>query len=344
MNIHRNEDQAVENVSVLPLDPPPGRAAEPTPAGEPSCRPGKVPVTILIPALNEAKNLPRCLDHLTWADEVVILDSNSTDDTPKIAAAYGAKVVNFTWNGQWPKKRNWALKHCPMKHDWVLMVDADEWLMPDVEADVAAAIRSDKYVGYYINRRFIFMGRWLRHCGYYPSWNLRLLRRGLGEFERLTNVEDTGSGDNEVHEHVVVQGPVGYLKAEMLHLAYPDIATFVEKHNRYSSWEAAVQMEGAKGKRGRAVGDNASLKWRRRMKELSRSLPFRPTLRFLYSYVLQRGFLDGSVGFHFCRLLAMYEFLSVAKYRELKQAREDEQQSRQLSDVPAKNWKQAPSA
>ncbi|MDB5301276.1 MAG: glycosyltransferase [Phycisphaerales bacterium] len=334
----------MDSMSAPPLDAQSGTAAGPASAGEPSCRPGKVPVSVLIPTLNEAKNLPRCLDHLTWADEVVILDSNSTDDTPKIAAAYGAKLANFTWNGHWPKKRNWALRHGPMKHDWVLMVDADEWLMPEVEAEVAQVIKSDKYVGYYINRRFIFMGRWLRHCGYYPSWNLRLLKRGYGEFERLTNVEDTGSGDNEVHEHVVVKGPVGYLKAEMLHLAYPDIATFVEKHNRYSSWEAAVQLAGVHRKQEHGFSGNTSLNWRRRLKQLSRLLPFRPTLRFLYSYILQRGFLDGSVGFHFCRLLAMYEFLSVAKYHEMKQARDDQRLSRQLSDVPARNWKETTEA
>ena len=168
-------------------------------------------MTVLVPTLNEAKNLPRCLDHLRWADEVVLIDSNSTDATRDIAEAYGARVINFTWNGQWPKKRNWALQHAELKHPWLLMVDADEWIVPELAEEIRQAIQTDRYVGYWVNRRFIFMGRWIRHCGYYPSWNLRLLKRGCGEFEKLTQVADTGSGDNEVHEHVVANGPVGRL-------------------------------------------------------------------------------------------------------------------------------------
>ena len=281
----------------------------------------KVPVSVIIPTLHEAKNLPRCLDHLSWADEVVIVDSGSQDETPQIAAAYGAKLIHFRWNGQWPKKRNWALKHAELKHPWVLMVDADEWVVPELAAEIGEAIKSEKYVGYWINRRFIFMGRWLKHCGYYPSWNLRLIKRGFGEFEKLTDVGDTGSGDNEVHEHVIPKGPAAYLKHDMLHFAFPNISTFIEKHNRYSNWEAAVQHRGA-GAPSAAVASNVELSRRRKLKNLSRYLPFRPTLRFLYSYLWKGGFLDGRPGYVFCRLLAMYEYLSVAKYYELQRAEE----------------------
>jgi glycosyltransferase involved in cell wall biosynthesis len=274
-----------------------------------------------VPTLQEAKNLSRCLEHLRWADEVVVVDSNSTDGTQEIAERYGARVLQFTWNGQWPKKRNWVLRHADLKHAWVLIVDADEVIVPELAREIADAVKTDRYNGYYINRRFIFLGKWLRHCGYYPSWNLRLLRRGHAQYEKLTDVGDTGSGDNEVHEHVVVQGEVAYLGHDMLHYAFPDIYTFVEKHNRYSNWEAAVQVRAAQeGAAGSAVAANRRLAWRRRVKTLSRKLPFRPTLRFLYSYVVERGFLDGYAGYVFCRLLATYEFLSVAKCYELRQA------------------------
>jgi glycosyltransferase involved in cell wall biosynthesis len=293
----------------------------------------KVPVSVMIPTLNEAKNLPRCLDHLLWADDVVLIDSNSTDGTPEIARAYGARVVNFMWNGQWPKKRNWALREAPMKYEWILMVDADEWVMPDLAREVTEAIKSTHQVGFWVNRKFIFMGRWLKHCGYYPSWNLRLLKRGYGEFEQLTEVGDTGSGDNEVHEHVVPKGPTAYLKHDMLHLAFPTIAVFMEKHNRYSNWEAAVQLRG-KHKADTGIQANETLHGRRKLKNLSRKLPFRPLLRFLYSYVWQRGFMDGQAGFIFCRLLAIYEFLSVAKYKELLRYEEDAKHAHSLSDVP----------
>ncbi|CAN5559451.1 glycosyltransferase family 2 protein [soil metagenome] len=304
---------------------------------------GKVPITVAIPAKNEANNLPRCLDHLRWADDVVVIDSSSRDATAAIAAAYGARVIDFKWNGMWPKKRNWALRNADFKHEWILFVDADEWIVPELAAEIAEAIKSEKYVGYYVNRRFIFMGRWLRHCGYYPSWNLRLIKRGHGEYERLTKFNETGSGDNEVHEHLVPTGPVEHLKNDMLHFAFPDIATFVEKHNRYSSWEAAVEVAGEETREG--VRANTDLARRRKLKLMSRKLPFRSMLRFIYSYVFRLGVLDGRAGFIFCRLLAMYEFLSVAKRHELVRLEADHQRGIALSQVPPFDWKNAgPSA
>lgn len=303
---------------------------------------GKVPITVLIPTKNEAANLPRCLDHLHWADEVVIIDSNSTDDTQRIAKAYGARIITFTWNGQWPKKRNWALRHADLKHSWVLMVDADEWIVPELAAEIAEAIKSETNVGYWINRKFIFMGGWLKYCGYYPSWNLRLLKRGQGEFEQLTDVGDTKSGDNEIHEHVVLEGPAGHLKHDMLHLAFPDISTFIEKHNRYSNWEAAVQYR--QHMSGSHKISNTNINRRRWMKEFSRKLPFRPALRFFYSYILRLGFLDGYRGFIFSRLIATYEFLSVAKFHEMRFAERDRKMEQQLSPVPEFDWKTADSA
>jgi glycosyltransferase involved in cell wall biosynthesis len=277
----------------------------------------KVPVSVIVPTLNEARNLPSCLDHLAWADEVVVVDSGSTDGTQEIARQYSATVLDFHWDGRWPKKKNWALRNADLRHDWVLIVDADEWITAEQAAEIGQAITADHYVGYYVNRRFIFMGQWIRHCGYYPSWNLRLIRRGCGEYEQLTGVGDTGSGDNEVHEHVVATGPVGYLKHDMLHFAFPSIHTFVEKHNRYSNWEAMVQLRGQSSAGSAVVTDNPELSRRRRLRNLSRRLPFRPMLRFLYSYIWQGGFLDGRPGYIFCRLLAMYEYLSVAKYYEM---------------------------
>ncbi|MEM7808146.1 MAG: glycosyltransferase family 2 protein [Planctomycetota bacterium] len=304
-------------------------------------RHGKAKVSVVIPTLNESKNLARCLDHLTWADEVAVVDSGSRDDTAAIAERYGAKVIHFHWNGRWPKKKNWALREAPLANDWVLIVDADEWIMPELAREVGhVVLDKPEHAGFYVNRRFIFMGRWIKHCGYYPSWNLRLIRRGQGEYERLTDVGNTGSGDNEVHEHVVPKGPVGYLDNDMLHFAFPNIHTFMEKHNRYSNWEAIVQLqneqeggeEEPQGKSDQEIGDVLSR--RRRLKNLSRRVPFRPTLRFLYAYGLRGGFLDGKAGYVFCRLLAIYEYLSVAKHTELVQARDDAEQAFALSDVP----------
>ena len=275
----------------------------------------KIPVSVLVPIKNEASNLPRCLAAVAWADEIFVVDSRSTDGSIEIAQAHGAKVVQFDFNGTWPKKKNWALENLPFRNEWVFILDADEVLPPGAEEEFARAIaNAGETAGYWINRRFMFMGRWLRHS-YYPNWNLRLFRHSLGRYEKLTDA-NTNSGDNEVHEHVIVQGPTGRLQCEMDHYAFPSVEVFVEKHNRYSNWEARVSAD-------RRLPGSASqirsepVERRRKLKLLSQRLPFRPLLRFLYIYIWQRGFLDGREGYYFARLHAMYELLSVAKTYEL---------------------------
>ncbi len=278
-------------------------------------------MSVIVPVKNEEANLAACLEHLKWADEVFVVDSGSTDRTAEIAAAYGAKVVQFQWDGKYPKKKNWSLLNLPFRHEWVLIVDADEHIVEPLADEIIAAVASPgERVGFYVNRKFIFMGRWLKHCGYYPSWNLRLIKRGFGLYEELSNTGDTKSGDNEVHEHVLVKGEAGWLKQDMIHYAFPTIGVFIEKHNRYSNWEAIVQLNRLdQGLPGKLFGH--SLERRRFLKRLAAKMPFRPTLRFLYSYVLRYGFLDGRRGFIFCRLLAIYEFLSVAKVAEMRAER-----------------------
>lgn len=282
--------------------------------------PENVPVSFLIPIKNEAANLPRCLQAISWADEIYVVDSNSVDGSQKIAEDHGAKVAQFAFNGRWPKKKNWALENLPFKHEWVFILDADEVLPPETAAEVDRIVRdaNSKTAGYWINRRFMFMGRWLKHS-YYPNWNLRLLKHKLGRYEKLTDVE-TASGDNEVHEHIIVQGETGRLKAEMDHYAFPSVDVFVEKHNRYSNWEARVTLERALN-HGVGQIQNADVGWRRRIKALSQKLPFRPFQRFLYVYLFQRGFLDGKEGYYFARLHAFYEFLCVCKTYELRKRR-----------------------
>ena len=275
----------------------------------------RVPVSVIVPIRNEAGNLPRCLESARWADEIFVVDSHSTDGSIAIAQECGAQVVQFHFNGTWPKKKNWALEHLPFRNEWVFILDADEVLPPEAEEEFARAIaNAGETAGYWINRRFRFMGRWLRHA-YYPNWNLRLFRHSRGRYEKLTDA-DTHSGDNEVHEHVIVQGPTGRLRCEMDHYAFPSVEVFVEKHNRYSNWEARVSAE-------RTLAGSAAqirsgpVERRRKLKLLSQRLPCRPLLRFLYVYLWQKGFLDGREGYYFARLHAVYEFLSVAKTYEL---------------------------
>ncbi|GAB5559638.1 MAG: hypothetical protein SynsKO_12850 [Synoicihabitans sp.] len=278
-----------------------------------------VPVSFLIPVRNEASNLPRCLASIRWADEVVVVDSHSTDDTGKIANRHGATLLQFDFNGTWPKKKNWALENVPFRNEWVFILDADEVLPAGTDEEVARIVQDPSHPidGYWINRRFQFMGKWLKHA-YYPNWNLRLFRHRLGRYEQITD-SATASGDNEVHEHIIVRGETGRLQAEMDHYAFPDISTFIEKHNRYSNWEARVALDASTGSEAL---QNASAGQRRKLKQLARNLPFRPLLRFCYVYFWQRGFLDGKEGFIFARLHGIYEFLSIAKTRELRKALE----------------------
>jgi glycosyltransferase involved in cell wall biosynthesis len=275
----------------------------------------RVPVSVVVPIKNEAGNLPRCLDSIRWADEIFVVDSQSTDASIDIAQQHGAQVVQFQFNGTWPKKKNWALENLPFRNDWVFILDADEVLPPEAEEEFAKTIaEAGETAGYWINRRFMFMGKWLRHS-YYPNWNLRLFRHSLGRYEKLTEA-DTRSGDNEVHEHVIVRGATGRLRCEMDHYAFPSVDVFIEKHNRYSNWEARVSADRQLAGSGAQIS-SGQVERRRNLKQFSQRLPFRPLLRFLYIYVWQKGFLDGREGYYFARLHALYEFLSVAKTYEL---------------------------
>ncbi|MCW0221277.1 MAG: glycosyltransferase family 2 protein [Prosthecobacter sp.] len=278
----------------------------------------KVPVSILIPIKNEAHNLPRCLESVAWANEIFVVDSASTDESQTMAEAHGAKVVQFDFNGIWPKKKNWSLENLPFSHEWVFILDADEVMPPEAEEEFRRIVTDSNHPldGYWINRRFMFLGKWLKHA-YYPNWNLRLFRHRLGRYEKLTDVA-TASGDNEVHEHVVIEGGrTGRLKCEMDHYAFPSVDVFVEKHNRYANWEARVALDQyLKASSGSLQHGAVGL--RRRLKQLSQKMPFRPMLRFLYVFVWQRGFLDGIEGYHFAKLHAMYEYLCVVKTFEQK--------------------------
>lgn len=294
--------------------------------------PDPVCLSVLVPVKDEEANLARCLRSVAWADQRVVVDSGSTDRTVEIAGAHGAEVVQFTFNGTWPKKKNWALESVSWRHPWVLILDADEVMPPEAEEEIRAIVSNpdESRAGFWINRRFMFMGKWLRHA-YYPNWNLRLFRHKLGRYEKLTD-QPTESGDNEVHEHVLVEGETGKLKAEMDHHAFPSVGVFVEKHNRYSNWEARVALDHHLRRSAEQLQDR-SVGGLRRIKVWVRRLPGRPLLRFLWVYLFQGGWMDGREGYYFARLHGFYEFLSVAKTYELrKQAKRPTNEKRRTQD------------
>jgi glycosyltransferase involved in cell wall biosynthesis len=274
----------------------------------------RAPVSVIVPVKNEEANLRRCLPALAWADEVFVVDSQSTDATAEVAAAHGAALVQFRFNGTYPKKKNWALDNLPFRNDWVLIVDADEVVPPELAAEIGDRIGSGEAEGFYLNMKYFFLGRRIKHCGYNECWNLRLFRHKLGRYERMPVAPGSQTGDNEAHEHVELRGRALKLRNELDHHAYPTLSAWVEKHNRYASWEAEMFERFRDEPIPAGIGAGKRLK--RRLKKLYLRLPMRPAIRFVYSYFLRLGFLDGKPGLVFCTLLAFYDFLSWAKVYE----------------------------
>ncbi len=281
----------------------------------------KIPVSVIIPAKNEEVNLPACLTSVQRADEVFVVDSQSTDKSIEIAKSHGANVVQFNFNGRWPKKKNWSLDNLPLRNEWILIVDCDERITPELWDEIAQAIQNSENEGYYLNRRVFFLGKWIRHGGKYPDWNLRLFKHKNGRYENLGTEDIRNTGDNEVHEHVVLPGKIGYLKNDMLHEDFRDLFHWLERHNRYSNWEARVYYNILTGKNDNGTigaslfGDAVQRK--RFLKKIWVRLPFKPFLRFVLFYIVQRGFLDGKAGYIYGRLLSQYEYQIGVKLYEL---------------------------
>ena len=195
-------------------------------------------LTVLLPVLNEETNLPAALASVAWADQVIVVDSGSTDRTAAIAAAAGAAVVQFRYGGSGPKKKAWALANAPIRNEWVLVLDADERVTDALRAEIERAIANGGRDGYYIDREFMFMGRSLR-C-FRPNWNMRLFRHRLARMEDLQMQDLPGTGDNEIHEHVEVAGTTGFLRAALLHDDDRGLTAWLDRHNRYATWEAHI--------------------------------------------------------------------------------------------------------
>ena len=276
----------------------------------------KAPVSVLVPVKNEAENLRRCLPALDWADEVIVVDSGSTDETVAVAEAHGAEVVQFRFNGVYPKKKNWSLENLPFRNEWVLIVDADEVVVPELADEIIRRTAADEADGFYLNMKYYFLGRRIKHCGYAEAWNLRLFKHRLGRYEKMPVTPGVKTGDNEAHEHVELDGKTLRLVHELDHHAYPTIAAWVEKHNRYAVWEAEMYERFLREPVPASIGPGKRFK--RRLKKVYLRLPMRPLVRFLYAYVFRLGFLDGTPGLVFCTLLAFYDFLAWANVYEKK--------------------------
>lgn len=269
-------------------------------------RPG---VSALIMTFNEEDNLPSCLASLTWCDDIVVLDSFSTDRTVEIAKAAGARVVQnayTTENGQ----RMYGLTHVRFKHQWVYTPDADEVTPDDLRDEMLAIARDPSRPEAFFKARYknMFMGKWIRHASLYPTWITRLVRPDKVRFDR------------EVHSVCSSDMPGGELQAHFIHYSFnKGLHAWYDKHNRYSTVEAelAALNPPPPVHLAQIFSRRADVR-RRGLKALVTRLPFRPTLRFIYMYVLRGGFLDGWPGYAYCRLISGYEFMIVLKTEELR--------------------------
>jgi len=267
-------------------------------------------ISVLIMTLNEERNLPACLASLDWCDDIVVLDSYSTDRTVEIARAAGARVyqrAHDTESGQ----RTYGLKEITYKYAWVYTPDADEITPPDLRDEMLAIARDPTRpeTSFRIRYKNMFMGRWIKHSSLYPTWITRLVRPDRVRYER------------EAHSRCFSDGPEGRLKAHFIHYSFnKGMTAWYEKHNRYSSSEARETVTSLREKRvpWRNILSPIPEIRRRALKEMSMRVPFRPAARFVYMYVLRGGFLDGREGYHYCRLLAAYEYMIVIKTEELR--------------------------
>lgn len=267
-----------------------------------------IPISIIILTANEEKNIKYALDTIKWAKEVFVVDSLSTDKTVAIAKKYpNVKVFSHKFEN-FSKQRNWAFDNLSFSTKWVFVLDADEMLTPQLMREVVKVIAQPQNVvnAYWCGRRFIFLGRWLRHGDWYPGWTLRLMRLGKARYE-----------DRGANEYANVQGETDYLKNDLIHHDRKDLTDWIAKHNHYSSFEARELFFKKKDNfQGKFFGDR--MERRRFFKNIAYHLPWRPWLRFFYMYFLKHGFLDGYQGFIFAVLQAVQEFYINIKLKELR--------------------------
>ncbi|TMG94505.1 MAG: glycosyltransferase family 2 protein [Betaproteobacteria bacterium] len=248
-----------------------------------------MPLSVAIITRNAAALLERCLASLAFAEEVVVVDSGSTDGTVELAARHGARVVRKEWLGFGAQKQ-FAVDAA--SHEWVLCVDADEWLSPELSEDIVAELKAPRGFVYAIPRRNRFLGRWLKHGEGYPDWNVRLFHREHARW----------SGET-VHEKIVTRSPVLRLRGDLLHDSAETLEKYLDKQNRYTSLQAESL---------RAAGRHAN----------ALQLVLSPLLRFIKFYLLRLGFLDGVPGLVHVTIGCMNSFNKYAKLKALERASE----------------------
>ncbi|MFD2543289.1 glycosyltransferase family 2 protein [Lacinutrix gracilariae] len=268
----------------------------------------KISITVVVSVKNEELNLPHCLEKLSQFSEVVVIDSQSTDSTPEIVKQFGFKIVDFNWDGKFPKKRNWTLRNVPLKNDWILFLDADEFLTDSFIKEIGAKTKDSNFKGFWLNYNNYFMGKELKYGD--KMKKLALFKKDSGEYEQIQ--EDSWSHlDMEVHEHPIIDGEIGKIGSPIIHKDYKGLEHYIARHNAYSTWEAKRYLFLLK------TGFNKLTK-RQKVKYQFINSGFLPMIYFLGSFVFKLGFLDGLAGYHLAKYKANYFFQIQTKIAELK--------------------------
>lgn len=273
----------------------------------------KIPVSVIIMTKNEEKNIAKCLLSVRGFDEVFVVDSNSTDRTCEIAREFGAAVVTFTWNGQYPKKKQWCLEGLPFRNDYVLYVDADEEASPELVAEIRELFQSGKKLaaGYFVAYDYVFMNRVLKHG--HRMYKLVLFHREKGRFLDYDDLSASNMWEVEGHYQPQIDGETGMLARCMVHYDHDSLFDYFAKHNRYSDWEAVVRSRG-----GFRNLNESQIMIRRLQKKWFDRMPLKWIVAFLHSYVLKLGFLDGAAGFHYAFARSVYYWQIGIKMSELR--------------------------
>lgn len=268
-------------------------------------------ISVLILTKNEEQNLPRCLESVRWSPDVLVFDSYSTDRTVEVARAAGARVIQHAFVS-YGLQREAARQLGQYRFPWVLALDADETPDPELVAELQAVAREDctPHAAFRMRRKDHFMGRWIKHSTLYPSWFVRFYRHDRIHYE-----------PRHVHEYPTVPGSLGELHGHLLHENFSKgFDEWWSRHISYAAFEAQDDLAAL----GLPLFGNSKLNLhdpvtrRHLLKSVSMRLPFRPKLRFFYMYLLRGGILDGKAGYHYCRLLAKYEFMIVLMLKELR--------------------------
>jgi glycosyltransferase involved in cell wall biosynthesis len=269
----------------------------------------RLPLSVLILTKNEERRLPACLQSVAACDDVVVLDSGSTDRTAEIACAAGARVFVHPFH-DFARQRNHGMETIPFRHPWVFHLDADETMTDALARECAALGADDPCDGYYAAPRMMFHGRWLPRCTDYPAWQARCVRAGRFRFIQAGHGQREAPGLR-----------MGFLRGAYLHdISAPDEEAWNAKHRRYARAEAEAHLAQPRTSLV-ALWRGPALERRRALKHLSYRLPGRPVLRFIYQYLLRGGFLDGPGAWRYCLLMARYERFAAEALRDLRKAR-----------------------